>query len=61
MDKLAALSVIGMLLAGCAGAGRESACEVFSPAQIETPTTQDDQRVEESTGQPTGPAPAQRC
>lgn len=32
MDKLAALSVIGMLLAGCAGAGRESACEVFSPA-----------------------------
>ena len=45
MDKLAALSVIGMLLAGCAGAGREVACEVFSPAQIETPTTQDDQRV----------------
>ena len=61
MDKLAALSVIGMLLAGCAGAGRESACEVFSPAQIETPTTQDDQRVEESTGQPTGPAPERRC
>ena len=61
MDKLAALSVIGMLLAGCAGGGREAACEVFSPAQIETPTTQDDQRVAESTGQPTGPAPEQRC
>ena len=48
MDKLAALGVVGMLLAGCAGAGREAACEVFSPAQIETPTTQDDQRVEQS-------------
>jgi hypothetical protein len=61
MDKLAALSVIGMLLAGCAGGGRETACEVFSPAQIETPTTQDDQRVEENTGQLTGPVPEQRC
>ncbi|KFJ92296.1 MULTISPECIES: hypothetical protein [Pseudomonadaceae] len=61
MDKLAALGVVGMLLAGCAGAGREAACEVFSPAQIETPTTQDDQRVEQSSGQPTGAAPEQRC
>ena len=61
MDKLAALSVIGMLLAGCAGGGREAACEVFSPVQIETPTTQDDQRVEQSSGQPTGSAPEQRC
>ena len=61
MDKLAALGVVGMLLAGCAGAGREAACEVFSPAQIETPTTKDDQRVEQSSGQPTGAAPEQRC
>ncbi|MCW1935580.1 MULTISPECIES: hypothetical protein [Pseudomonas] len=61
MDKLAALGVIGMLLAGCAGGGREAACEVFSPAQIETPTTQDDQRVEQNSGEPTGPAPEQRC
>lgn len=61
MDKLAALGVVGMLLAGCAGAGREAACEVFSPAQIETPTTQDDQRVEQSSDQPTGAAPEQRC
>ena len=61
MDKLASLSVIGMLLAGFAGAGMESSCEVFSPAQIETPTTQDDQRVEQSSGQPTGAAPEQRC
>lgn len=61
MDKLAALGVIGMLLAGCAGGGREAACEVFSPAQIETPTTQDDQRVEQNSGEPTGSAPEQRC
>ena len=61
MNKLAALGVMVMLLAGCASAGREAACEVFSPAQIETPTTQDDQRVDESTGQPTGPVPEQRC
>ncbi len=61
MGKLAVLSVMGMLLAGCAGGGREAACEVFSPAQIETPTTQDDQRVEQSSGQPTGSTPEQRC
>ncbi|UFQ98095.1 hypothetical protein [Pseudomonas wenzhouensis] len=61
MRKLAALSLMLMLLAGCAGGGREAACEVFSPAQIETPTTQDDQRIDESTDQPTGPVPEQRC
>lgn len=61
MDKLAALGVIGILLAGCAGGGRETACEVFSPAQIETPTTQDDQRIEENSGRPIGPAAEQRC
>ena len=61
MSKLAVLGVMCMLLAGCASSGRESVCEVFSPAQIETPTTQDDQRVEESTGQPAGTTQEQRC
>lgn len=61
MGKLAVLSVMGIVLAGCAGGGREVACEVFSPAQIDTPTTQDDQRVEQSSGQPTGATPEQRC
>ncbi|HEY1029240.1 MAG TPA: hypothetical protein VGE28_16630 [Pseudomonas sp.] len=61
MEKVAVFSIMGMLLVGCAGGGREAACEVFSPAQIETPTTQDDQRVEQSTGQPTGSVPEQRC
>ena len=43
MVKLAALGISGIFLAGCAG-GREQACEVFSPAQIDLPTTQGDQR-----------------
>lgn len=61
MDKLAAMAVTAVLLAGCVG-GREDACEVFSPAQIDLPTTQDDQRIEQrSTGDPTGAAPEQRC
>ncbi|ARS47302.1 MULTISPECIES: hypothetical protein [Pseudomonadaceae] len=61
MEKWVALAVMGVLLAGCASGGREAACEVFSPAQIDTPTTQDDQRVEQSSGEPTGPAAEQRC
>lgn len=61
MGKLAALGCIILSLAGCAGGGRESACEVFSPASIELPTTQDDQRIEQNQGQPTGEPAEQRC
>ena len=60
MVKLAVLGIIGIFLAGCAG-GREQACAVFSPAQIELPTTQDDQRIEENIGEPSGGVPQQRC
>ena len=61
MVKLAALGIIGIFLAGCAG-GREQACEVFSPAQIDLPTTQDDRRIEgQSSGDPTGTVPEQHC
>lgn len=60
MGKFAVLSIIGFFLAGCAG-GREEACEIFSPAQIDLPTTQDEQRVEENSGSPTGAVPEQRC
>ena len=60
MDQLALLSVIGLFLVGCAG-GREEACQVFSPAQIDLPTTQDEQRVEENSGEITGAVPEQRC
>ncbi|MBM7062321.1 hypothetical protein JQX08_16540 [Pseudomonas sp. UL073] len=50
-------------LAGCAGGGKPSStCEVFSPAEIPLPTTQDDQRVEtQSSGDPTGSAAEQHC
>jgi hypothetical protein len=57
MVKLAALGIIGIFLAGCAG-GREQTCEVFSPAQIDLPST----RIEgQSSGDPTGTVPEQRC
>lgn len=50
-------------LAGCANGGKPaSTCEVFSPAEIPLPTTQDDQRVEsQSSGDPTGSAAEQHC
>ncbi|MCQ4271175.1 MULTISPECIES: hypothetical protein [Pseudomonas] len=41
-------------VAGCAGGGSPSACEVFSPPPSESPTSRDDQRVEvASSGDPT--------
>lgn len=45
-----------VVLAGCAGGGgSRSACEVFSPAKVAVPTTQDNQRVEtNASGDPTG-------
>ena len=42
-----------VLSSGCMSSGAGSACEVFSPAAVVTPTTQDDQRVQtNSTGAP---------
>ncbi|MCY1532919.1 hypothetical protein D9M68_682160 [compost metagenome] len=50
------------VLAGCAGNGGSSTCEVFSPAAIPLPQTRDDQRVEaQSSGDPTGGAEQQHC
>ena len=60
MGKLATFGCITLVLAGCAG-GRESACEVLSPAPIEVPTTQNDQRIEQKSGQPAGEPVEQRC
>lgn len=43
------------LSSGCMSSGTGSACEVFSPVALVTPTTQDDQRVQtNSTGQVAG-------
>ena len=55
--KTAAMALLGtVLLAGCSVSGEgNSACEVFSPAPVDVPHTQNDQRVEtNTTGDPTG-------
>ncbi|WP_028239160.1 hypothetical protein [Stutzerimonas azotifigens] len=46
---------VSLGLAGCAGGGApESACEVFTPPPAESPTAQNDQRVEvQATADPT--------
>jgi hypothetical protein len=43
-----------MVLAGCSSHARSHVCEVMVPAQVDVPTTQNDQRVEaQATGEPT--------
>lgn len=43
------------LSSGCMSSSANSACEVFSPVALVTPTTQDDQRVQtNTTGAPAG-------
>jgi hypothetical protein len=51
---LAGVVLSSLLLNGCAGPdGSKSACEVFSPATVTMPSTQNDQRVAtNSTGVP---------
>lgn len=50
-------------LVGCmSGSGRDHACNVFSPASIDLPTTQNDQRIDDqSTGDPTETGREQDC
>ena len=53
--KIAALTLLSCLIvAGCSGSGtRAKTCEIFSPASVNVPTTQNDQRVEaQATGEP---------
>lgn len=49
---LALLSCV--VFAGCSSSGsRAKTCEVFSPASVDVPTTQNSQRVEaQATGEP---------
>lgn len=50
------------MLVGCADHVREEACKVFSPAQIETPNNQSDQRIDSQSGSGAdGGMPDQRC
>jgi hypothetical protein len=54
--KVAVITLFScMVLAGCMSSGaRSHVCEVMVPAHVETPTTQNDQRVEaQATGEPT--------
>jgi len=52
--RYVAVAVCCLGLAGCAGGSPDSACEVFDPPPVQSPTTQNDQRVEmQSTGDPT--------
>ncbi len=53
--KIAALTLLSCLIvAGCSASGsRARTCEIFSPASVNVPTTQNDQRVEaQATGEP---------
>ena len=62
MRNLAAIGVLCVGLAGWAGTPGEGACEVFSPAEINLPTSQDEQRIDEqSTGDPTRGQGEQDC
>jgi hypothetical protein len=55
MKPLFALACSMMLLSGCSMFGGErSACEVFTPAPVDLPSNQNDQRVQtNATGDPT--------
>lgn len=52
--KIAALLLVSCaVLSGCSGSGSNRACEVFSPAAVNVPTTENSQRVEaQATGEP---------
>lgn len=55
--KVVCLAVVAsVMLSGCSlFGGSDGACEVFSPAAVALPTTQNDQQVNtNSTGDPTG-------
>ncbi|TBU87654.1 hypothetical protein [Phytopseudomonas dryadis] len=56
MRDVAVVLTLCAALGGCAGGGsaRERACEVFSPAEIDLPTTREEQRIDgQSSGDPT--------
>ena len=53
--KIAALALMScIVLAGCTGSGsRAKTCQIFSPAAVNVPTTENSQRVEaHATGEP---------
>lgn len=64
MRNLIMLLSLSVLLGGCAAGGspRDEACRVLSPAEIDLPTTREEQRIEgQSTGDSTPPVGEQNC
>ena len=62
MARWMLLGVVAVLLLGCADQARERTCRMFSPAQIETPSTQEGSRIDGQSGSlPDGGMPDQRC
>lgn len=62
MARWMLLGFVGMLLLGCASDTREKACRVFSPAQIETPSSHGADRMDGQVGSGAdGGMPSQRC
>ncbi|RMO78547.1 hypothetical protein ALQ33_100381 [Pseudomonas syringae pv. philadelphi] len=52
--KIAALALMSCVaLVGCTGSGSARTCQIFSPASVNVPTTENTQRVEAHvTGEP---------
>jgi len=64
MRNLIMLLSLSVVLGGCASGGspRDEACRVLSPAEIDLPTTREEQRIEgQSTGDSTPPVGEQNC
>lgn len=64
MRNLIMLLSLSVVLGGCAWGGSppDEACRVLSPAEIDLPTTREDQRIEgQSTGDSTPPVGEQNC
>ncbi|YCH21615.1 hypothetical protein M1D96_21340 [Pseudomonas sp. D1-3] len=64
MRNLTMVLSLCVVLGGCAwgGSPRDEACNVLSPAEIDLPTTREDQRIEgQSTGDSTPPVGEQNC
>ena len=60
MDKSIVL-LTTLLLTACTSAGRERACEVFSPAEIDLPTTHSGRVIGPNSGEGVVTPAEQRC
>ena len=61
MNKCLSAALLAMMLVGCSSQERAEVCEFITPAQIDTPTAEEIQRVEQLSGEAEDRAPEQRC